>query len=81
MQATRNSVSVACVLLIRAYGCQVRRLATPLGDTRSSPCIGCRPADVQPRTSVRAVCGIAQVFMHRSFDLHRMFPLADFFSS
>ena len=81
LQATRNSVSVACVLFIGAYGCQVCRLATPLGDTRSSPCIGCRPADVQPRTSVRAVCSIAQVFMHHSLDWHRVFPSADFFAS
>ena len=44
-----------------------------VGDIRSTPGIGCRPADGQRWSSLPAVGSITQVFMHHSFDLRGVF--------
>ena len=43
------------------------------GDIRSTRGIGCRPADGQRWSSISAVGSITWVFMHYSFDSHRVF--------
>ena len=44
-----------------------------VGDIRSTPGIGCRPADGQRWSSHPAVGSITQVFMHHWFDSRRVF--------